>query len=110
MLNKGREISMSKTESIARRILGWKLNRWDRWYDFENKQFIPVSDFQPEKNLDHALKIVKRLKTFGYIYKTKGDFEVCFNDVCATGKTLEEAITNAAYLIADGSSIDEGWF
>ena len=40
---------MNKTESIARRILGWKLNRWDRWYDSEKDIFIHDYEFQPEK-------------------------------------------------------------
>lgn len=42
---------MNKTEVIARRILGWKLNRWDRWYDPEKGVFI--YDFQPDENPDH---------------------------------------------------------
>ncbi len=100
---------MTKIEIIARRILGWKLNRWDRWYDFENDNFILVSDFQPEQNLDHAMLIVERLKTLGFSYTTNGNYEVCFNKVCETGDTLAQAITNAAYSIADNSSIDEGW-
>ena len=53
---------MNQVEIIARRILGWKLNRWDRWFDFEKGTFIPVADFQPEKNLDHAMLIVEKLK------------------------------------------------
>ena len=51
----------NKIDIIARRILGWKLNRWDRWYDHENGIFIHESEFQPEKELDHAMKIVKKL-------------------------------------------------
>lgn len=102
---------MNKTDSIARRILGWKLNRWDRWYDFEKNEFISISDFQPEENIDHAMLIVKRLDKLGFTftYKVNSDIEVCFNSICATGETLAQAITNAAYMIADNSSIDEGW-
>jgi hypothetical protein len=96
---------MNKTESIARRILGWKLNRWDRWYDFENCVFIHTSDFQPEQCLDHAMIIVERLEKFGFRYTSNGTSEVCFNDVSATGDTLAEAITNAAYTIVGNSSI-----
>jgi hypothetical protein len=81
-------MNMNKTDSIARRILGWKLNRWDRWYDYENATFIHESDFQPEQNLEHAMKIVERLKEFGYAFTTHGEFEASFNDVRATGKTL----------------------
>jgi hypothetical protein len=99
---------MNKTEVIARRILGWKLNRWDRWYDPEKKVFI--YDFQPEDNLDQALLIVDRLKSFGYTYTEKGKYEVCFNDVCEIGNSLAEAITNAAFSVADNSSIAEEWF
>ena len=45
-------MNMNKTEVIARRILGWKLNRWDRWYDYEKGVFIHDSEFQPEHRLD----------------------------------------------------------
>lgn len=100
---------MNKTDSIARRILGWKLNRWDRWFDFEKGTFIQVSDFQPEQNIDHAMLIVEKLKDFGFTYTTNGSSEVCFNEVCETGDTLAQAITNAAYSIADNSSIADGW-
>ncbi|MEH7302656.1 BC1872 family protein, partial [Neobacillus drentensis] len=51
-------MQLFKTDSIARRILGWKLNRWDRWYDYEMGTFIHETDFQPEHNLDHAMLIV----------------------------------------------------
>ena len=100
---------MNRTEIIARRILGWKLNKWDRWYDFEKDTFIPVSDFEPEHNLDHAMVIVERLEKLGFTYKTNGVSEVCFNDVCETGETLTEAITNAAFSIADNSSVPDEW-
>ena len=46
---------MNKISGVARRILGWKLNRWDRWYDFEKRKFIPDTDFQPEENINHAM-------------------------------------------------------
>lgn len=95
---------MHKTDSIARRILGWKLNRWDRWYDYEEGVFIHDSDFQPEHNLDHAMLIVERLAKFGYKYTTYGHSEVSFNDVRATGHTLAQAITNAAYSIIEQHS------
>ena len=100
---------MNKAEIIARRIFGWKLNRWDRWYDFENNIFIPVSEFQPEQNIDHAMLIVKKLEEHGFTYKTNGDCEVCFTEVCAAGGTLAQAITNAASDIADNSSIADEW-
>jgi hypothetical protein len=98
---------MDKTEIIARRILGWKLNRWDRWYDFERDIFI--HDFQPENNIEHALLIVERLEKLGFTYSTTGQFEVCFNDICEKGDTLSQAITNAAFSIADNSSVPEEW-
>jgi hypothetical protein len=100
---------MNKIEVIARRILGWSLNRWDRWYDEEKGIFIPVSEFQPEHNLDHAMLIVDRLKTFGFTYETDGVSEVRFNHVCEKGDTLPQAITNAAYSLADNTPIPEGW-
>jgi Phage ABA sandwich domain len=106
--NKRGQLDMNKTEVIARRILGWKLNRWDRWYDSEKEVFI--YDFQPEEYLEHALLIVERLESFGYTYSAKGEHEVCFNDVCASGETLAQAITNAAFALADNSTIDDGWF
>lgn len=99
----------NKVEIIARRIFGWSLNRWDRWYDDENGRFIPVTEFQPGQNLEHAMLIVARLQQFGFNYKTNGASEVCFNDVCETGATLAEAITNAAFAIADNSSVPDEW-
>jgi hypothetical protein len=98
---------MNKTEVIARRILGWKLNRWDRWYDPEKGVFI--YDFQPDEIPDHAFLIVERLKSFGYTYMENGKYEVCFNDVCEIGNSLAEAITNAAFSLADNRSIPEEW-
>lgn len=95
---------MTKTESIARKILGWKLNRWDRWYDYERNQFIPTAEFQPERSLDHAMLIVKQLEKAGYKYSTNGANKVSFNDISASGRTLPEAITNAAYTIVERNS------
>ncbi|RDU38285.1 hypothetical protein DRW41_01570 [Neobacillus piezotolerans] len=100
---------MDKTEIIARRIMGWKLNRWNRWYDPERGVFIPVAEFQPAANLGHAMAIVKRLEEAGYKYKAKEGNEVSFNGARAKGETLAEAITEAAYAIADNSSVDDGW-
>lgn len=94
---------MNKTDSIARRILGWKLNRWDRWFDYEKGVFI--YDFHPEQKLSHAMMIVERLEELGFEFKSAGDSEVWFNDVRATGETLAEAITNAAYTIIENTSI-----
>jgi hypothetical protein len=102
-----RSVDMNKTEIIARRILGWKLNRWDRWYDFEKDAFI--YEFQPEKNLDHAMMIVEKLEKSGFTYITNGVSEVWFNDICESGDTLAQAITNAAYSIADNSSVPDEW-
>ncbi|WNF38583.1 hypothetical protein RJD24_09240 [Bacillaceae bacterium IKA-2] len=96
---------MNKTESIARKILGWKLNSSDRWYDSEQSVFINTSDFQPEEHLDHAMLIVKRLEKFGFQYTTNGVSDCHFNEVSATGDTLAEAITNAAYSIVGENSI-----
>ncbi|MCQ6278522.1 hypothetical protein [Bacillus sp. EB600] len=96
---------MNKTDSIARKILGWALNRWDRWYDVEKGIFIHDTDFQPEQNLDHAFLIVDRLEEFGYTFKTNGVSEVYFNDVQATGETLSQAITNAAYSLIERTAV-----
>jgi hypothetical protein len=96
---------MNKTDSIARRILGWKLNRWDRWYDYEKGVFIQDSDFQPELNLGHAMLIVEKMENLGYKFKAAGDSEVWFNDVRANGETLAQAITNAAYSIIENISV-----
>lgn len=104
---------MNKTESIARRILGWKLYSTGKWYDHEKEVFINEHEFQPHENLEHAMLIVKKLEEYGYQYFTKGDSEVCFenrfNHSCATGNSLAEAITNAAHLIADNSSLADEW-
>lgn len=96
---------MNKTESIARKILGWKLNRWDRWYDYEKATFVPTSNFQPEECLDHAMLIVERLEKFGFKYTRNGDTEVRINDVRGEGETLAEAITNAAYSLIDNNTV-----
>ena len=53
--------------------------------------------------------IVEKLEGYGFTYTIKDDNVVCFNDICATGSTLAEAITNAAFEIADTHSIDEAW-
>ncbi len=98
---------MTKTNSIARRILGWKLNRWDRWYDYEKRIFIHRSEFQPEQNLGHAMLIVEKLERIGYKFSNNGNFEVYFNNVKATGNTLAEAITNAAYKLVELNSIED---
>jgi Phage ABA sandwich domain len=95
---------MNKIDSIARRILGWKLNRWDRWYDHEKGIFIQDSEFQPEQNLGHAMLVAERLEKFGYKLITNGVSEARFNNVFATGDTLAQAITNAAYSIIENNS------
>lgn len=95
---------MNKTDAIARRIFGWALNRWDRWYDSEKGVFIQDEDFQPEKNLDHAMIIVEKLEQVGFTFKKNGNHEVSFNDVHATGETLAQAITNAAYTLVENHS------
>lgn len=95
---------MEKIDSIARKILGWKLNRWDRWFDYENGKFIPTCEFKPEENLDHAMMIVEKLEKFGFKFKTNGNNEVYFNEYCASGETLPEAITNAAYSLVEFES------
>src|SRR5690554_2961900 len=95
---------MNKTDSIARRIFGWSLNRWDRWYDCEKGVFIHESDFQPEKNLDHAMLIVERLRELGFQFRKNGPAEVAFNEIKATGENLAQAITNAAYSIVERTS------
>lgn len=96
---------MNKTDSIARRILGWKLNRWDRWFDYEKGVFIHESEFQPEHNLEHAMLIVNRLEQYGYKYSTNGDSEASFNELRATGETLAQAITNAAYSLIEKHAV-----
>jgi hypothetical protein len=96
---------MNKTDSIARKILGWKLNRWDRWYDYEKGIFIQDSEFQPEQNLGHAMLIVERMEQLGYTFSATEDTGVRFNDIWATGETMAAAITNAAYTIIENNSV-----
>ncbi|WP_071394069.1 BC1872 family protein [Bacillus tuaregi] len=102
---------MNKIDIIARRIMGWKLNRWDRWYDFERGVFIHNHEFIPEQNLEHAMMIVERLKQLGFTYQVKDSStnQICFNDICSSGESLPQAITNAAYSIAEVHSIDDNW-
>jgi len=97
---------MNKTDAIARKIFGWKLNSWDKWYDYELGIFIHESEFKPEENLHHALQIVDRLEQLGFNYSTDGKSEVRFNDVRATGDTLAQAITNAAYAIIEKNAAE----
>ncbi|MBU9721490.1 MULTISPECIES: BC1872 family protein [Bacillaceae] len=98
---------MEKIEIIARRVLGWKLNSYNRWYDSENGVFI--ENFNPEENIEHANLIVARFERFGFKYTQNEDNEVCFNSFCAKGETLPKAITNAAYAIAENNPVPEEW-
>lgn len=97
---------MTKTDAIARRILGWKLNRWDRWFDYEKGVFITDSEFQPEQNLVHAMLVVERLEKLGYSFSSNGVSEAAFNQFKGTGEHLPEAITNAAYAIIENDSVE----
>ncbi|MDG5787101.1 hypothetical protein QA612_06315 [Evansella sp. AB-P1] len=99
---------MNKVEVIARRVLGWKLQSINKWFSVEKNSFI--QDFQPNKNHDHAMLVVDRLKEFGFTYKVEGQYKVFFNDVCGTGETLEEAITNAAFELAEYDPVSWEWF
>lgn len=101
---------MNKVEAIARRVMGWRLHSVEKWFDVEKGTFIPIADFQPDKNIEHAMLIVDRLQEFGFTYKVDEEKkQVCFNDVCETGQTIEEAITNAAHFLADSSSSADEW-
>lgn len=102
-------MEVNKIEIIARRVFGWKLHSVDKWYDVENDRFIRESEFQPFQQLDHAMLVVERLKKYGFEYKVTGEREICFNNICATGDSLAAAITNAAFMIADNSSIESEW-
>lgn len=98
---------MDKTEIIIRRILGWKLNSYNKWFDPVNGKFI--DSFNMEKNLDDAMLVVKQLEKYGFVYSKKSDTEICFNDICAKGKNLNEAIMNAAYEVAEVNSVPDEW-
>lgn len=102
---------MDKIEVIARRVLGWSLKSSNKWFNLEGATFI--DNFNPIENLDDAMKIVRRLEEFGFTFLKHGDTEVCFSNQfineCATGTSLAEAITNAAYAIAEVKSIPEEW-
>ncbi|WP_342707774.1 BC1872 family protein [Anaerobacillus alkalilacustris] len=100
---------INKKDVIARRIFGWSLNSSGKWFDLEKRTFISDSEFKPDQNLDQAILIVERLQQFGFTYTKKSDFEVGFNDIYGTGDTLAEAITNAAYQLAENSSISDEW-
>lgn len=92
---------MNRKDKIAREILGWKTYCKDSWYDVEEEVFIHESYFKPEKFMEHAMLIVKKLNMFGVMYRTDGVSEVHFDDVTGTGNTLPEAITNAAYALIE---------
>lgn len=88
---------MNKKDMIAREILGWKSRGKNSWYNVDKDEFVHESYFQPEKYLDQALLIVKKLSMFGVSFRTNGESEAQFDDVIGTGNSLPEAITNAAY-------------
>ena len=88
---------MNKKDSIARQILGWKTNCKGSWYDAENEVFVNEAYFKPDKFLEHAMIIVKKLEEFGFSYNTDGRSQVSFNNIHSVGHTLPEAITNGAY-------------
>ena len=98
---------MNKKDSIAREILGWKTKSRNSWYDVEKEVFVHESYFKPEKYIEHAMLIVKKLDMWGITYTTNGVSEVHFNDVTGMGNTLPEAITNAAYSLIEKYSIPE---
>lgn len=102
---------MHKVEVIARRVLGWRMNRVNKWFNIEDAIFI--EDFNPIANIDHAMMIVHKLELFGFKYTQQDDTKVCFsNDFvrqCESGETLGEAITNAAFAIAEVNTISEEW-
>ncbi|MCD8501686.1 MAG: hypothetical protein LRY71_08445 [Bacillaceae bacterium] len=102
---------MDKIEIIARRILGLRLNSANKWYSIEDATFI--ENFNPLDNFEDAMKIVCRLEEFGFTFSKHDDTNVCFSNQfineCATGTTLAEAITNAAYAIAEVKPIPEEW-
>ena len=85
---------MNKISGVARRILGWKLNRWDRWYDFEKQKFIPILIFNQRRMLKscHAHSRMSK-SNVGYTYTIKSPTEVHFNDISGKGHTLAQAIT-----------------
>lgn len=68
-----------------------------------------VTLFSPEESLDHAMMVVEKLKNVGFTYQVKDECEVCFNEICEKRETLAEAITNAAFSIADNRSIADEW-
>ena len=92
-------MKMNKKDLIAREILGWKVRSKNSWYDVEKEVFVHESYFKPEKYIDQAMLIVKKLDLWGVTYSINGVAEVQFDDVTGTGNTLAEAITNAAYLL-----------
>ncbi|MCD8501345.1 MAG: hypothetical protein LRY71_06225 [Bacillaceae bacterium] len=102
---------MDKVEVIARRVLGWSLNSPKKWYSVEEATFI--ENFDPTENLNDAMRIVRKFEELGFTFSKQGDTKVCFGNQfikeCGTGATLAEAITNAAYSIAEVESIPEDW-
>lgn len=92
---------MNKKDTIVREILGWKPYGKNSWYDVEKDLFVHESYFKPEKFMEHAMLIVKKLEMMGVNYRMNGSSEVCFDDVIGTGATLPEAISNAAYRLIE---------
>lgn len=92
---------MDKKDAIAREILGWKMRSKNSWYDVENEVFVHEAYFKPEKYMEHAMLIVKKLEMFGVAYRTNGVSEVYFDDVRGAGTTVSEAITNAPYALIE---------
>lgn len=103
---------MDYREVLARRVMGWRLQSAGKWFDSQEKRII--QGFDPSRNPEQADMLVRQLETFGFRYRQSGTYTVCFENefhkICESGSSREEAITNAAYALAENEPVPSEWF
>lgn len=103
---------MDYREILARRVMGWRLQTSGKWFDSNNAQVI--EGFDPRENEDQAKLLVSQLESFGFRYTVTDQYTVCFENefhrICKSGEKLSEAITNAAYELAENEPVSSEWF
>lgn len=103
---------MDYREILARRVMGWRLQTSGKWFDSVNRQVI--EEFDPQVNPDQAKLLVTQLESFGFSYSISKQYTVCFENefhrICESGDTEAEAITNAAFALAENEPVPSEWF
>ncbi|AOM83086.1 BC1872 family protein [Salisediminibacterium beveridgei] len=103
---------MDYREILARRVMGWRLQTSGKWFDSVNRQVI--EEFDPRSNVNQAKLLVAQLELFGFEYSVTDQYTVCFQNefhqICESGETEAEAITNAAFELAENEPVPSEWF